>query len=107
MLREITPVELRRAMDGPAPPLLLDVRTDSERAVAAITPSLHIGLDEFLERVADEVPRDADVVVYCHSGRRSAQAAMWMLANGWPRVRNLAGGIDAWSVEVDPATPRY
>jgi rhodanese-related sulfurtransferase len=50
---------------------------------------------------------DRDVVVYCHVGARSAQAAIWLKANGWPRVRSLAGGIDAWSEEVDPAVPRY
>ena len=107
MLEEITPKELQELLRSPEPPLLLDVRTDAERALARLDPSLHIGLDRFLERVPQEVPRDADVVVYCHSGARSAQATMWMTANGWSRVRNLAGGIDAWSVEVDPEVPRY
>jgi len=107
MLEEITPTQLRQALDAPEPPLLLDVRTDQERAWARIEPSLHVGLDEFVARVPEEVPRDADVVVYCHSGQRSAQATMWLLANGWTRVRNLAGGIDAWSLQVDPAVPRY
>jgi rhodanese-related sulfurtransferase len=107
VLNEIGPKELHALLGEPDPPLLLDVRTADERAVARIEPSLHIGLDEFLARVPQEVPRDADVVVYCHVGGRSAQAVMWMAANGWENARNLAGGIDAWSVEVDPEVPRY
>jgi rhodanese-related sulfurtransferase len=106
-LEEVGPVELYAELVGPTPPLLLDVRTVEERALARIDPSVHLGLDSFLGRVHDQVPKDADVVVYCHSGLRSGQAAMWMLANGWTRVRNLAGGVDAWSIRVDPTMPRY
>jgi rhodanese-related sulfurtransferase len=107
VLEEVAAVELQRRLAEPDPPLLVDVRTDEERALARIDPSLHISLQEFLERAPREIPRDAEVVVYCHSGMRSAQATLWMLRNGWSRVRNLEGGIDAWSVLVDPGTPRY
>jgi rhodanese-related sulfurtransferase len=107
VLEEVAPAEVRRRLAEPNPPLLLDVRTDEERALARIEPSLHIGLQEFVDRAPREIPTDADVVVYCHSGARSAQATMWMLANGWSKVRNLEGGIDAWSVEADPSVPRY
>ena len=106
-LEEVGPAQLHAELDGPNPPLLVDVRTAEERSLARIDPSLHLGLDAFLRQVHDLIPKDADVVVYCHSGLRSGQAAMWMLANGWPRVRNLAGGVDAWSLEVDPSMPRY
>jgi adenylyltransferase/sulfurtransferase len=104
---EISPKELAVELDGIDPPLLLDVRTPQERALARIEPSLHIGLDQFLARVEGEIPRDADVVVYCHSGIRSTQVADWMTGNGWRRVRNLTGGVDAWSAVVDPNIPRY
>jgi rhodanese-related sulfurtransferase len=107
VLDEVAPAEVRRRLAEPNPPLLIDVRTDEERALARIEPSLHIGLQEFVDRAPREIPTDADVVVYCHSGARSAQATMWMLANGWSKVRNLEGGIDAWSVEADPSVPRY
>ena len=53
------------------------------------------------------VPRDADVVVYCHHGIRSARAVSMLRHAGWERVRNLSGGIDRWSVEADPSAPRY
>ena len=107
LLEEVDAPALAAAMATDDPPLLVDVRTEPERAVAAIQPSLHIGLDRFVERAPGEIPRDRDVVVYCHVGARSAQAAVWLKASGWARVRSLAGGIDAWSALVDPQVPRY
>jgi rhodanese-related sulfurtransferase len=107
LLEEVDAATVAAELAGEEPPLLVDVRTDAERSVAAIEPSLHLGLDRFVERAPAEIPMDRDVVVYCHVGARSAQAAIWLKANGWPRVRSLAGGIDAWSEEVDPAVPRY
>jgi rhodanese-related sulfurtransferase len=107
LLEEVDPAALAAELTAAEPPLLVDVRTDAERSVAAIEPSLHIGLDRFVERAPAEIPRERDVVVYCHVGARSAQAAIWLTANGWPRVRSLAGGIDAWSEQVDPSVPRY
>ena len=107
LLEEVEAPALAEAMAGDDPPLLVDVRTEPERAVAVIQPSLHIGLDRFIERAPAEIPMDRDVVVYCHVGARSAQAAVWMKASGWTRVRSLAGGIDAWSALVDPEVPRY
>ena len=107
LLEEIDAPTLAEAMTGEDAPLLVDVRTGPERAVAVIRPSLHIGLDRFVQRAPVEIPKERDVVIYCHVGGRSAQAAVWMKANGWPRVRSLAGGIDAWSAQVDPDVPRY
>ncbi len=107
LLEEVNPAELALELDGLAPPLLVDVRTAAERAIATIEPSLHLDLGEFVERAPVEIPRDAEVVIYCHSGMRSAQAAMWLKANGWSRPRSLAGGIDEWSLVVDPRIPRY
>jgi rhodanese-related sulfurtransferase len=107
LLEEVDPAELAVAMDSQDPPLLVDVRTEPERAVAVIRPSLHISLDRFVERAPEEIPKDRDVVVYCHVGARSAQAAVWLKASGWARARSLAGGIDAWSQQVDPEVPRY
>jgi rhodanese-related sulfurtransferase len=51
--------------------------------------------------------RDAELVVYCHHGMRSAAAATWLRDQGFTRVRNLVGGIDHWSLEVDPSLRRY
>lgn len=107
LLEEVDPAQLALELDGPNPPLLVDVRGAEERAIATIEPSVHVDLGEFVERAPAEIPRDAPVVLYCHSGMRSAQAAMWLKANGWSRPRSLAGGIDEWSLVVDPRVPRY
>lgn len=107
LLEEVGPTELARELGGPAPPLLVDVRTDQERAIAIIEPSVHLDLAQFVQRAHQEIPKDADVVIYCHSGMRSAQAAIWLKANGWSRPRSLAGGIDEWSLVVDQRIPRY
>jgi rhodanese-related sulfurtransferase len=107
LLEEVDPAELAAAMAGPRAPLLVDVRTPEERAYALIEPSVHLPLDRFVELAPSTIPQDADVVVYCHVGMRSAQAAMWLAANGWDRARSLASGIDGWSLAVDPEVPRY
>ena len=83
-------------------------RADAEAAAALYAPdAVYYEPDNVPHRGRDEIPRDRDVVVYCHVGARSAQAAVWMKASGWPRVRSLAGGIDAWSEQVDAEVPRY
>ena len=107
LLEEVNPAELALELDGPTPPLLVDVRTAEERVIATIEPSLHLDLAEFVARAPAKIPKDAEVVIYCHSGMRSAQAAIWLKANGWSRPRSLAGGIDEWSLLVDPRIPRY
>jgi rhodanese-related sulfurtransferase len=86
--------------------LLLDVREDDERELAVIEPSLHIPMREVPQRLS-ELPKDREIVVYCHSGARSAMVAGFLEARGYREVANLSGGIDAWSMRVDPAVPRY
>jgi rhodanese-related sulfurtransferase len=54
-----------------------------------------------------ELPEDRDLVLVCHHGNRSQNAAQWLAQNGYPNVHNLRGGIEAWAVEVDPAVGRY
>lgn len=49
----------------------------------------------------------SEIIVFCHLGTRSAMVVDWLRRNGFPRAVNLAGGIDAWSLEVDPEVPRY
>ena len=86
--------------------VLLDVREGFERDRASIEGSVWIPMREIPPRAA-ELPPDHDIIVFCHHGSRSAQVAMYLLRNGYSRVRNLAGGIDAWSTLVDPSVPRY
>lgn len=84
---------------------LLDVREDWERQLVAIDDSLHIPLGQ-LKAGFEALPRDREILVYCHHGMRSQQAAMFLDTQGFQTI-NLQGGIDAWAAEVDPALPRY
>ncbi|HEY0868637.1 MAG TPA: molybdopterin-synthase adenylyltransferase MoeB [Fimbriimonas sp.] len=92
---EIAPEDLRKLIREGTPPVLLDVREDEELEWAAIEGFLHIPLADLEER-AGEIPADADLVAYCHSGARSAAAVDWLRKNGHPRARNLRGGIQAY-----------
>ena len=103
---EIDVAELKRRVDAHAAPLLLDVRTDGEFAIARIEGATLIPLDRLAERLG-ELDRRKETVVYCHHGSRSASAVSLLRANGFEHVSSLSGGIDAWSTEVDPRVPRY
>ncbi|HZP44831.1 MAG TPA: rhodanese-like domain-containing protein [Candidatus Binataceae bacterium] len=102
---EIEPGELKSRLERGEPLALLDVREAEEVALAAFPNALHVPMAEIPSR-ADHLDRNAEWVVICHHGVRSAQVAMYLAGRGF-RVANLSGGIDRWSCEVDPATPRY
>lgn len=107
MIGQIEPTELaRRLRTAPEELVLVDVRELPERAFAVIRPSMHVPMHEIPTRVR-EIPQDRDVVVYCHTGVRSAMVAAYLGTVGYPRVLNLVGGIDRWSVKVDAQVPRY
>ena len=103
---ELTPLDVKRRMSAGWTPWMLDVREPWEYSTALINGATLIPLDELAQR-AREVPRDVDVVVYCHHGVRSAYAVSMLRHAGWDRVFNLSGGIDRWSAETDPSVPRY
>ena len=107
MFEELDPATVARRMkELPGSVVLLDVREPFERRLATIEPSLHIPMNDVPDRL-NEIPKDRQVVVYCHSGSRSMMVASFLNAQGFPSVANLSGGIDAWSVRVDPRVPRY
>ncbi len=85
---------------------LVDVREPWEHAVARLEGATLMPLAT-LSAAALALPRDADIVVYCHHGVRSASAASLLRDQGFARVRSLAGGIERWSVEVDARVSRY
>jgi rhodanese-related sulfurtransferase len=83
----------------------LDVRRDEERETCSLG-GLHIPLHE-LERRFEEIPRDKKpLIVYCHHGVRSLYATQFLRYHGYDAL-SLAGGIDLWSLEIDPEVPRY
>jgi len=102
MVNQLTVDDLKGWLDSDKPHLLIDVRTVEERATAKIEPS--VPLDEV---DLESLDRDKTVVFYCHHGMRSQQAASHLLAQGFRDVHNLQGGIDAWSIHVDPDVARY
>ncbi|HUY29239.1 MAG TPA: rhodanese-like domain-containing protein [Candidatus Binataceae bacterium] len=85
---------------------VLDVREPAEIALARFPGATHIAMGEIPARIGELDPKRETVVV-CHHGIRSAQVAMYLARNGFERILNLAGGINAWSLEADPAVPRY
>jgi rhodanese-related sulfurtransferase len=103
---EVQVEELRDRMAQGTPPVLLDVRRPDEHAICALEGAVLIPLDELASRL-DELEKHADIVVYCHHGVRSLNAAMLLVGHGFPRVKSLAGGIDRWSLRIDPTVPRY
>ena len=87
-------------------PLVLDVREAWEFAHCRIAESLSMPLFD-LPRAMSRLPADRDIVVVCHHGVRSLQAAAWLARAGFSRVHNLRGGIAAWADQVEPTMPRY
>jgi rhodanese-related sulfurtransferase len=108
MVREITPTELAAKLKAGEKITLLDVRQVWEHDLAALPNSVLIPLDELPRRVHEVQAFSASpVVVYCHHGVRSFHAAAYLMRCGLSDVVSLAGGIEAWSLEVDPTVARY
>jgi sulfur-carrier protein adenylyltransferase/sulfurtransferase len=104
--QEMTPLALADRIRDGAPLSVIDVREPYEWSIARIPGARLIPLDALPDALDSLDPR-AEHVVYCHLGVRSAAAADWMRERGFTRVRNLTGGIERWSLEVDPTTRRY
>jgi len=93
--------DLATRLNGPNPPLVVDVREAHEVALGMITGSVNIPLGHIPDRVG-ELPPGRDIVVVCLSGMRSAQACKWLRANGFGPVLNLSGGLMDWARRIDP-----
>jgi rhodanese-related sulfurtransferase len=107
MVPRIHPNDLKTMLDAGEPVLLVDVRQPEEHAYCSLPGSLLIPLGELHARAAEVAPGEAMVVVYCHHGVRSLSGAAILLAAGLPNVASLVGGIDLWSLSIDPTVPRY
>jgi adenylyltransferase/sulfurtransferase len=102
---QITVKELKARIDGGEDVQLIDVREPYEQQIAQIGGKL-IPQNDVPNRLA-EIDREREVVVHCKSGGRSQRIAEFLQQQGYMRVANLAGGITAWSDEIDPKVPKY
>lgn len=95
-------------LQSPTPPLLLDVREDDERAFCRVGSAgeLHIPIGQ-IPQCWQSLPGDRHLLVYCHHGMRSLRVTQFLRQAGLDKVQSIRGGIDAWSVSVDPSVPRY
>lgn len=105
-VQKISALELKAKIAQNQPLLLLDVREPGEFQFANISGSLLIPLQQIPQRFV-QLDKESEIVVICHHGMRSQQAADYLVFKGFPKVFNLTGGIDAWSRECDSSVARY
>lgn len=106
---EISTTDARLLLtDHAARATLIDCRTPEEHRTARISGARLIPLDQFAEGIDDLEGREQHpILVYCHHGVRSLRAVSLLRARGFELARSIAGGIDAWSLTIDPSVPRY
>ncbi|MDG6994597.1 MAG: molybdopterin-synthase adenylyltransferase MoeB [Nitrososphaerota archaeon] len=102
----VMPKELSAELSEGKKIMLLDVREPHEFEIVHIGGAKLIPLSELPNRVSELDSAD-EIVAYCHTGMRSARATDFLRGIGYKKVRNLEGGVEAWSTEVDPSLPRY
>jgi rhodanese-related sulfurtransferase len=103
---EITVVELQRKRKAGEPFLLVDVREPWEYETCRIEGAKLIPM-RMVPSSLQQLDVDQDVICYCHHGQRSLDVAAWLRAQGVETAQSLAGGIDRWSLEIDPSVARY
>ncbi len=107
MIEEISATDLKKRIDAGDDIQLIDVRQPDENAFAKISGARLIPLGEILKRI-DEIDPKRETVIHCKMGGRSAKAIEMMQQAGYKgQLKNLKGGITAWSNEVDPKVPKY
>lgn len=103
---DITPQEVKQMIDAGADFTLVDVREVHEYQICKIDKAKLIPLGDLPKRL-DELDKNADIVMHCKMGGRSAKACDLLRASGFTKVRNMTGGILAWADKVDPSLPKY
>ena len=104
-LKSISTQELNDLFSKKSDFTLLDVRENEEIAIAKIQSSTHIPMGQIVDRI-DEIDKNKPVIVMCHSGARSARVCGYLEDNGYDAT-NLSGGINSWSINIDPSVPQY
>jgi rhodanese-related sulfurtransferase len=103
---EVTPREVSEQLARGEKFLFVDVREKWEHDVSRIETATLIPLREIPANVG-RLEEAEEVVLFCHHGMRSLDAAAWLRSQGMAGARSMAGGIERWSVEIDPRVPRY
>ena len=101
----IIPKDLKKKLDSNEDIFLIDVRNPNEHEIAKIKGSRLIPISKIQENL-DKIPKDREIIVYCHHGIRSYEAAKLLKEKGF-NVRSLVGGIDVWSRFIDNKVPQY
>ncbi len=105
---ELAPRAVAALLASEAPVLLLDCRLDREVAAARIDGAVHIPMQALADRLDELAEHDEQkVVVFCHGGVRSMKVTRFLRERGFEDAWSMAGGIDLWSLAVDPSVPRY
>jgi rhodanese-related sulfurtransferase len=104
---EITPTEVGRLLNEGAVLRLIDVREPAEHAICHIEGATLIPMQDIPMRLNELDDPAARIVVFCHHGVRSLSVVDWLRRQGVENCQSMAGGIDLWSVRIDPEVPRY
>jgi rhodanese-related sulfurtransferase len=105
-IKQATPAEISARLAGGEQLRLIDVRESDELRAAALAGAEHYPMSAAASWI-DALPREGELVIFCHHGQRSMQVAMALAQRGHVNLTNLSGGIDLWSQQVDPGVPRY
>jgi rhodanese-related sulfurtransferase len=105
---EVTVQQVQQLRDAGARFLLIDCREEDEYQIARIDGATLLPMSQLAGRIDELAPhRQEQIVVHCHHGGRSLRVARWLRGQGFSHAQSMAGGIDQWSSEIDPAVPRY
>jgi rhodanese-related sulfurtransferase len=103
---EITPAEVKQRLDRGEKLVLIDVRETWEFNICSIEGAKLIPMGAVPANL-QALDSDDEIVVYCHRGMRSLDVVVWLRGQGVAQAKSLAGGIERWSLEIDPNVPRY
>ena len=103
---EISVFDVKEKLDNDPDFVLLDVRESEEHALANI-PKARLVTEELAKEIIEGWSRDTDIAVHCHYGQRSMQAVQFLKQHGFSKARSMSGGINDWSLKIDPSTSQY
>lgn len=106
MIEEVDAKEAAERIAARPEAVLLDVREDEELQIVSVAGARHIPMGDVPSRISELDP-DKEIYCLCHHGMRSAQVAGYLAQQGFEKVLNVRGGIDAWAIFVDESLPRY